>query len=258
MNGLKRDNIRDFYGWIAAISSAFLFLYPIKSFIKLFKKTINFNNSLTFSVTVNYINNLCWYIYGDMLFSKPLKFCHLFGMIFNFIFIFIYLFFEIRMYPIDAILNGFIIIIGTYILYRGLTAILEDEEAIGNICMGTYFFALLPPFVLIINVLRQKNYNLIPIYFVWVSLSSTISWITYGVHLFNINIILPNIGGFILGVALIIIYIILNRQYKMKDIIEIENNDIIDETIIMKTNNDSKKKKKKSLPVKISNPEEED
>ena len=266
MNSIMRDNTREFYGWVAAILSSFLFLCPVKSFKNLFKKAITLENSPAFSVTVNYINNICWYIYGDMLLSRQLKFCHLFGMIFNFIFIFIYLFFEIRIYPIDAILNGLIIIIGTYALYRGFTVILEDEEAVGNICMGTQFIALLPPFVLIIKVLRQKNYNLIPIYFVWVSLSSTISWIAYGVQIFNTNIILPNIGGFIFGVGLVIIYIVLSGQYKIinelkhSDTIEIENNDnnIIGETNINKTHNDSEKKKKKPIPIKISNSEEED
>lgn len=259
------DNTREFYGWVAAILSFFIFLYPIKPFIKLYKGKLNLQNSPALSITVNYINNICWYIYGGMIFSRQIKYCHLFGMIFNFIFIFIYLFFEIKIYTIDAILNGSIILFGTYALYRGFNMILEDEESVGDICMWTHFIALLSPFVLIIKTLRQRNHNLIPIYFVWMSLSSTISWVAYGVHLYNKNIIFPNIGGFVLGVGLVITYLALRGKYQdlnesRPDTIGIESNDnklnTIDETTIFKID-ELRKEEKVEKPVEISNSKEE-
>ena len=220
------DNIRDFYGWIAAILTILVFLIPVKPFIELYKGKINFENSPVFLVTVSYVNCICWYIYGDLIFSRPIKYCNLLGIIFNFIFISFYLYHEIRINSIDAFLNGLIIIVGTYALKRGLASIIEDEEVVGNICMWTHFVVLLSPLILIITVLRQKNYNSISIYFILIFLTSTINWIVYGVDLHDTNIIYPNIAGLILSIVLVIIYKIYGGKYK--NINDLENNNTIE------------------------------
>ena len=126
MEKILVDKTTEFYGWIASFLTALLFLNPIKSFIKLIKGKIEFQNSPAFLVTVCYISNICWYVYGEKISSKPLKCCNLFGMIVNFILIFIYLFFEIRVYTIDAILNCLIVIIGTYELYKSFVQYVQD------------------------------------------------------------------------------------------------------------------------------------
>ena len=264
MKKLEPDKTRDFYGWVAALFSISYFLKPLRPYLKLLQGKINFKNSPAFFITVNYINCVCWYIYADLISSRQIKCINFLGTIFNFILIFIYLYYEIRIYTIDAILNGLIIIIGTYALYKGFTDILEDEEAVGNICMGTHFLALLSPFVLIIKVLRKKNYNLIPIYFVWVSLSASISWVTYGVYLINMNIILPNIISFLLGIILIIIYVIYSKKYHgineldSSDTLDIEaNENNKDEATTITIDDNVEKKDKKIKPVKIKNSNED-
>ena len=258
---MEEDKTRDFYGWVASILSIFFFLTLMPPIIKLFKEKIYVENFPGLFVTVIYVNCICWYIYGEMILSNQIKYCHLFGAIINFILIYIYLFYEIRKYPLDSILNGIIVIIGSYALYRGIKLNLNDDiQSVGYICLITHLFILLSPIVLIFKVVMQKNYNLIPIIPVRISLSATISWIAYGVYLFNINIIYPNIIGFILELILVIIYIVYSRIYQNINesedcnTIGIENNEnenkIVDEVNTIKIEDELQKKKKK--PVKIA------
>ena len=262
---VEADKTREFYGWIAAILSISSLFNPIKPFIKLMQGKIDLKNSPGFFVTVNYVNNFCWYLYGDLIPSKQIKCINFFGAIFNLILICIYLYYEVKIYTIDAILNTLIIILGSYELYRGITTILEDKEAIGNLCMVTHLLSLLYPLVLIIRVIKKKDYNLIPIYLVWISLSSSMSWIYYGVYLLNINIIYPNIAGFILGIFSIIIYSVYSKKYQgINEFNNIETLGIqsnekneLEENTNVTIDEDVENKNKKAKPVKIVNSKED-
>ena len=262
---VNEDKTREFYGWIAAILSIFSLFIPFGPFIKLMNGKTNFKNSPAFYVTTAYISNVCWYIYGDLISSKQIKCINCFSAIFNFILIFIYLYYEIKVYPIDSVLNGLIIIIGSYALHRGLVTIVEDKDAVGNICMGTHFVSLLSPLVLIVKVIKKKNYKLIPIYLIWISLSSSISWVAYGVFLVNIYIICPNIAAFFLGVILIIIYVVYSHKYEgiidfnSSETLDIEANEKNegDEITTITIDEDVEKKNKKAKPVKIVNSKED-
>ena len=262
---VNEDKTREFYGWIAAILSIFSLFIPFGPFIKLMNGKTNFKNSPAFYVTTAYISNVCWYIYGDLISSKQIKYINCFSAIFNIILIFIYLYYEIKVYPIDSVLNGLIIIIGSYALHRGLVTIVEDKDAVGNICMGTQFVSLLSPLVLIVKVIKKKNYNLIPIYLIWIYLSSSISWVAYGVFLVNIYIICPNIVAFFLGIILIIIYVVYRNKYEgiidfnSSQTLDIEANEKNegDEITTITIDEDVEKKNKKPKPVKIVNSKED-
>ena len=168
----------------------------------------------------------------------------------------------------DAILNGIIIIIGTYALYKCIYVNLNDDQSVGNVCLGTYLIVLICPVWLIYKVIRQKNYNLIPIISVWISLSVTISWTAYGVYSINKYIICPNMIGFILGIILIIIYAYYSKRY-----LNINESDEINTIGIENDNEENEKdkgdeittitiedelEKKKKKPVKISNSQSDD
>ena len=265
---LTEDKTRDFFGWAGTILSMSFFISSVQPFIKLIQGKSNFENSPGHFVTLSYINCICWYIYGDMILSKQIVYCSLLGGLINFILIFIYLFFEVRKYKMDAILNGIIIIIGTYALYKCIYVNLNDDQSVGNVCLGTYLIVLICPVWLIYKVIRQKNYNLIPIISVWISLSVTISWTAYGVYSINKYIICPNMIGFILGIILIIIYAYYSKRY-----LNINESDEINTIGIENDNEENEKDKgdeittitiedelenKKKKPVKISNSQSDD
>ena len=147
-----------------------------------------------------------------MIYSNQIKYCNLIGAISSLILVCIYLLFELKKYTLDAILNTLIIITGTYSIYRGFTLIIDDDDIIGKICIATSCIVFLSPIQLIYRVIKEKNYNLIPIYTAYVSLAATSCWVAYGIFITDINVIFPNIIGLVLAIIQVVIF----QKYKKK------------------------------------------
>ena len=203
---------REAFGWIATCLTMCFYISPVIPFINVFRKKISYEDTPAIIVTTSYVNCLCWYIYGDMIYSNQIKYCNLIGAISSLILVCIYLLFELKKYTLDAILNTLIIITGTYSIYRGFTLIIDDDDIIGKICIATSCIVFLSPIQLIYRVIKEKNYNLIPIYTAYVSLASTSCWVAYGIFITDINVIFPNIIGLILAIIQIVIF----QNYKKK------------------------------------------
>ncbi len=137
-----------------------------------------------------------------MIYSNQIIYCNLIGAIL----------FELKKYTLDEILNILIIITGTYSIYRGFTLIIDDDSIIGKICIATSCIVFLSPIQLIYRVIKEKNYNLIPIYTAYISLVSTSCWVVYGIFITDINVIFPNFIGLILAIIQIVIF----QNYKKK------------------------------------------
>ena len=128
---------------------------------------MNFEETPGFYAGITYVNCLCWYIYGDFLYSDKIKYIYLIGAIINFIFVFIYLFYEIRKYKQDAILNGLIIISGTYMIYVGLTIVIDNVDVIAKICFASYSILFLFPMHIICCYYKQKLLYYTIIFMLW-------------------------------------------------------------------------------------------
>ena len=91
------------------------------------------------------------------------------------------------------------------------------------------------------------------------------SWIYYGVYLLNINIIYPNIAGFILGIFSIIIYSVYSKKYQAInefnniETLGIQSNEKneLEENTNVTIDEDVENKNKKAKPVKIVNSKED-
>ena len=140
------------------------------SYINVFKGKISYEDTPGIVVTVSYANCFCWCIYGKLIYSNQIKICNLIGAVSSFFLISIYLLYESKKYTLDAILNSIIIIAGLYAIYRGFTIVIEDDSIIGKICIGISCLVFLSPIQIIYRVLREKNYNLIPIYSAYISI----------------------------------------------------------------------------------------
>ena len=206
------EKLRETFGWIATCLTMCFYISPAIPFVNVFKGKLSYEDTPAIVVTTSYVNCFCWYIYGDMIFSYQIKICNLVGAISSLILVFIYLFYELKKYVLDAILNAIIIILGSYAIYNGFTLVIDDDQIIGKICVGTACIVFLSPIQLIYRVIKEKNYILIPIYTAWVSLVSTSCWVTYGVFITDLNVIIPNIIGLVLAIIQIVIY----YNYKKK------------------------------------------
>ena len=203
---------RESFGWIATCLTMCFYISPVIPFINVFRKKISYEDTPAIIVTTSYVNCLCWYIYGDMIYSNQIKYCNLIGAVSSLILVCIYLLFELKKYTLDAILNSLIIITGTYSIYRGFTLIIDDDDIIGKICIATSCIVFLSPIQLIYRVIKEKNYNLIPIYTAYVSLAATSCWVAYGIFITDINVIFPNIIGLVLAIIQVVIF----QKYKKK------------------------------------------
>ena len=258
------EKIREIFGWIATGLTMCFYISPIIPFINVFKGKLSYEDTPAIVVTTSYVNCFCWYIYGDMISSYQIKACNLIGAISSIILVFIYLVYELKKYTLDAILNALIIITGSYAIYRGFTLVIDDDQIIGKICIGTACVVFLSPIQLIYRVIKEKNYILIPIYTAWVSIASTSCWVIYGVFITDLNVIIPNIIGFVLAIVQISIYFNYKIRYptlgekQFTSTIGIEKNEneknIKEESDTIKIDEDLSKEKEK--PVKITDKEE--
>lgn len=74
-------------------------------------------------------------------------------------------------------------------------------------------WCLFSPILLIYKVIKEKNYNLIPIYSAYVSIGSTFCWIGYGVLTTDLYVIFPYLTGLILSIIQIVIFCNYKKRY---------------------------------------------
>ena len=204
--------LREIFAWLASGFNMFFYINLIFPFIKLFKGDLSYEDMPISFILASYLNCLCWYFYGKLIYCDQIKKCNKIGAISNLILIFIYFIYEIKISIIDAILNISIICNGTYAIYRAFTYLVEDDEILGKLCFVSSCIVFFFPSQIIFRVINDKNYNLISIFNAWTSLISFGCWITYGGFTMDIYIIFPNVIGLILSILQIKIY----STYKKK------------------------------------------
>ena len=207
------DKAQEIIGWAALCVNICSFLFPVFPYLNVLRGKMNYEDTPSFFVITSYINYFCMYCYGDLVFSDQVKYCYLVGSIINCILMVIYLVYEIRKYLVDTILNALILITGTWALYRCLTIIIDDDRVVGKICVASFFVVYITPCQILYRVLKERNYNLIPIYNCWVGLCYSALWIVYAIFISDFYILFPNIVNVILNLAQIAVYINLSRKY---------------------------------------------
>ena len=245
------DSLQEFFGWVATALTIISFIFPVFPYLNVIRGKLHFEDTPAIHVTTFYINYFCWYVYGDMIFSNQLKYCYLIGSIINCILIVIYLMYEIKKYLIDSILNAIILITGTWALYRALFIIIEDDRIVGKICVGTCFIVYLSPIQIIYKVLKDKNYNIIPIYNCWLIFAYSICWLIYGIYITDTYINISYSVAIILSFIEIVIYLNYKKQYP--SIGEREFNSTLG---IESSNNEPNKKEE--MPIKLPDEDEEE
>lgn len=206
-------NIQDFFGWSATCLTAGFYVSLISPFFKIFKGKLNYEDAPIFVITISYINCITWIIYGNLISSIQIKICNMIGGLSTLILIFIYLYYEIRKFCFDAILNTFILILGTSVIHKFLTLILKDPQIIGKICISAKFCLFVSPIQLVYRVIKEKNYILIPIFASFVSFLSCICWVLYGFFINDFHVIIPNAIGLILALVQFYVYSYYKKTY---------------------------------------------
>ena len=241
---VDKESFAEFFGWVAAIMTIYFFIVPIIPFYKVLKGKLNYEETPGAYVTLVYLNCLCWYVYGDYIYSDQMKLCYLVGIISSFILLAIYLLFEQRKYTHDAILNAVIIINATLVIYKGLNIVVDDVDNIARICLAISLPILFYPIHTIYQVIKRRNYNLIPYKTSWYSMGVSLCWIIYSVLFDEFYIILPNVFIYILSSIQVFLY------YRYKKIYTITDDNTISIISFEKTNEEKEKEVKEDIKEK--------
>ena len=236
----------DVFGWVATGLSAVVFCGPAAEFFNVFKGRLSYEDTSTFLIGTTYCNCLAWYVYGNLIASKQVKFCNLGGCCISLLFTVIYLAYEIKKYLTDTILNALIVFTGSWAAYRALTIILANPPNVGKVCIGTAGIALICQLNLVYRVIREKNYKLVSVTVAVFTILSGLCWDIYGFMEKNYYIVCANS----LYVLVAIIQIVVSRIYKKK-YPTIEQIREISTIGIESTGEDESSKKQASASVKI-------
>ena len=247
-----KDVVQEIGGWTAAILTLYLFIPPLYPYINLLKGKINYEETPGAYVFIHYINYVCWYSLGELLFIDQLKITYFIGSITFLSLMLIYLYYEMKYYIIDSILNLLIIITGTFCLYVGFTIILDDDKFTSKFCLWSSLVSYFFDIQTIYKVYKYKNYTLINMTTTIINFIASLGWIDYGYFVYEYYIMYPHIINCFIQFITIIVYFIFKRIYsnsseKYIPTLGIEvNNNTVNGNI-----NDEEMEKIKARPVKI-------
>ena len=194
------------------LSVAF-FLTLVIPFFNVLRCKLNYEFTPIALINTIYVDSIAWYIYADKIICQPLKLCHTIGAICTLLLIIIYLAFELKKYLVDSILNLLILILGTLVMHKGLTIVVEDAQMVGKVCIATKLITFFTPILMIYRVIKEKNYKLISINNTFTCMCACIGWVLYGKFTNDINIMIPNIAGIVLCFIQFIVYLNIKKKY---------------------------------------------
>ena len=236
-------DIQEIFSWLGTGLTICFIISPAIPFTNMLRGKLKYEDTPIIVVSTIYVNCFCWFFYGKMIEDEKITMPNMIGIISSLILISIYLICEIRKFALDTILNALIIMVGTYILYRALTILIQDNVILSKICNFTLIIVYLSPVQLINRVVKEKRFTLIPIYTAYISLLASSCWIIYGM-LFE-NIIFPNLVGLLLAIIQIIVYFYYKKKFS-----GFEERDF-SSTIGIESSSSEEGKKEESTCIKI-------
>ena len=201
------------FGYIATCLSACFYCSLALPFFNVLRCKLNYEYTPIALINTIYVDSVAWYIYGEKSLCDQIKLCHTIGCCCTLVLIVIYLIFELKKYLVDSILNSLILILGTLVLHKGLTIVVEDSQMVGKICIGTKLITFFVPIVLCCRVIKEKNYKLIAINSTLTYMASCIGWCLFGKAANDLNLMIPNGIGIILGLIQFVVYLNFKKKY---------------------------------------------
>ena len=205
--------LEDLFGWVGAFLTITFFISPIIPFINVFKGQLDYGDTPTDLIGINYSNCLVWYIYGSLLNSPQIKTSSTIGFFSSLLFMIIYLSYEIRKNIIDGVLNILIIFTGSRAAYHVLTVIFPDYYNVGKICICATIIFYIYPFNIMFRVIKEKNYKLIPFIIAIFYVLNAVCWTYYGKMKKDFYVYVPSFLGIIVGVGQNIVRYYYKKNY---------------------------------------------
>lgn len=205
------------FGLLGNVISFMVFLAPLPTFIRVYKKksTEGFQ-SIPYVVAI--FSAMLWIYYGLISNSVLLITINVAGVIIETIYVAIYITYAPRQARISTMkllmlmnLCGFCaIVLFCHYLFKGHTRI----QVYGWICVAFSISVFVAPLSVMRTVIRTKSVEYMPVNLsISLTLTATI-WFLYGFVKKDLYVTLPNVVGFVFGVAQIVIYAIYRKYDK--------------------------------------------
>ncbi|XP_065018686.1 bidirectional sugar transporter SWEET14-like [Musa acuminata AAA Group] len=217
MAGLSLQHPLPFtFGMLGNLISFMVFLAPIPTFYRVYrKKSTEGFHSLPYVVAV--FSCMLWIYYAYVKTDSILLITiNSFGVFIETAYITIYLIYapkktRIMSMRIFVLLNVVVfaaIILLTQLLFTGSIRL----KVLGWICVGFSVSVFAAPLSVIRLVIRTKSVEFLPFYLSFFLTLSAIAWFGYGLFTKDIYVQLPNVLGFLFGVAQMVLYIVYKKK----------------------------------------------
>ncbi|KAL5704104.1 hypothetical protein ACHQM5_022577 [Ranunculus cassubicifolius] len=206
------------FGILGNIVSFIVFLAPLPTFFRVYKRkdTEGFQ-SIPYVVAL--FSAMVWLYYAYL---KPngsmLLIINGFGCVIEILYIVVYLIYAPKTARVSTfkwlvLLNGvaFGAIVGfTYFLSKGKIRV----TIVGWICCAFAVSVFVAPLSIIRQVLRTKSVEFMPITLSFFLTLSAVMWFCYGIFIKDLYVAIPNVLGFLFGVAQMVLYLMYRSSSK--------------------------------------------
>ncbi len=200
-------------GWTAICLSSCFYFSLVVPFFSVLRCKKNYEFTPIGLIDMIYIDSIAWYIYGDRIVCEKIKLGNCIGAGACLTLIVIYLAFELKKFLVDTILNCLILVLGTLVMHKGLTIVIEDTMVLGKICVGTRIITFCTPIFMIYRVIKEKNYMHISLFTTITYLLACTGWAFYGKNTNDYNVMCANCAGAVLGLIQLCVYFNYKKKY---------------------------------------------
>ncbi|XP_073269049.1 bidirectional sugar transporter SWEET14-like [Primulina huaijiensis] len=236
------NNLVFVFGLLGNIVSFMVFLAPVPTFHKIYKKKTT-EGFQCVPYVVGLFSAMLWIYYA---FFKPdttlLITINSVGCVIQTVYICLYIFYAPKLAKIQAVkllllvnVVGFGLIV---LLTHFLANDLNRDNVVGWICLVFSLCVFVAPLSVVRQVIRTKSVEYMPFLLSFFLTLSAVMWFFYGLLRKDYNIAIPNVLGFSFGVLQMILYI----TYKNAKKVVIEN-------IEIQTQNQIKGQEEHKIPV---------
>ncbi|KAL3374189.1 hypothetical protein AABB24_005909 [Solanum stoloniferum] len=206
------------FGVLGNIVSFIVFLSPLPTFYKIYKKkSTDGYQSIPYVVAL--FSSMLWIYYAFLKTNTTLLITiNSFGVFIETIYVGFYLSYAPKKSRVQTIkmlllfvVGGFgAIVLVTEFLFKGAVR----GQVVGWICLIFSLCVFVAPLGIVRQVIKTKSVEYMPLLLsIFLTLSAVV-WFFYGLLLKDINIAIPNVMGFILGILQMVLYVIYNKKEK--------------------------------------------
>jgi hypothetical protein len=200
-------------GYVATGLSSFFYFSLVIPFFNVLRCKLNYEFTPIALIDTIYIDSVAWYIYADTISCDQLKLCNTIGCLCSLCLIVIYLAFEFKKYKVDTLLNTLILFLGTLVMHKGLTVVVDDAQMIGKICIVTKVIISIISLYTIYKVIKVKNYTIISINSTLTYMAACIGWALFGKIIYDVNVMAANVIGIAICLIQFLVYLSFKKKY---------------------------------------------